>query len=129
MQNDFYNAGYNDALVKMGGMWGTAAKAIGSGLSHVGGWLKGLRAPAAAAAPAAAPAAAAPVGMIGGITRGLNNSFTNFAANPGQTLQQGFANAGKSLVGFGNANTTSGVLGRGALGYGAYRGASGLTRT
>jgi hypothetical protein len=30
-----------------------------------------------------------------------------------------------NTIGMGNANTTSGVLGRGAMGYGVYRGAFG----
>jgi hypothetical protein len=129
MQNEFYKAGYNDALVKMGGF----GSAIAKGLQTAGGWLKGLgtkvpAGPAQMSLPGMAPAAAKPgwfAGKAQGAAQGLGNSFNNLATAPGQTLWQGAGNFGKNMLGMGQANTTSGVLGRGAMGVGLVGGATG----
>jgi hypothetical protein len=132
MQSDFYKAGYDDALEKMA-FWGNIAKGIGTGIATAGKWLKGLgtKAPAAPAQlslPGMAPAATKPGWLASkaqGAAQGLGQSFENLAAAPGQTLWQGAGNFGKNMLGMGQANTTSGVLGRGAMGYGLLRGATG----
>ena len=124
MQNDFYSAGYNDALVKMGGLWGQVAKGIGA----AGKWVGGLGAKMGPVAPAGM-GKAAPTGWLAGkaqgAAQGLGNSMSNLAAAPGQTMLQGAGNFAKNTIGLGKANTTSGVLGRGAMGYGLVRGATG----
>lgn len=124
MQNEFYKAGYNDALVKMGGF----GSAIAKGLQTAGGWLKGMGPKLGPVAPAGV-GKAAPTGWLAGkaqgAAQGLGNSLNNLAAAPGQTLWQGAGNFGKNMLGMGQANTTSGVLGRGAMGVGLVGGATG----
>jgi hypothetical protein len=129
MQNEFYKAGYNDALVKMGGF----GSAIASGLSSAGKWLGNIGTKVKGQAPGMVQqlnaSKSAPLNWIGGkmqgISQGLGNTFTNMAAAPGQTLWQGAGNFGKNMLGMGQANTTSGVLGRGAMGVGLVGGATG----
>lgn len=130
MKSVFYQAGYDEALVKMGG-WGSA---IQKGVSAAGKWISGLGKGTAAAAPAqmslpgmgAAAATKAPgwfAGKAQGAAQGLGQSISNLAAAPGQTLWQGAGNFGKNILGMGNAATTSGVLGRGVMGAGLVGGA------
>lgn len=129
MQSEFYKAGYDDALEKMGGVWSSVA----TGLGNVGKWLGNVGAKVKGQTPgmvqqlnaSKSPALNWMGGKMQGISQGLGNTFTNMAAAPGQTLWQGAGNFGKNMLGMGNAATTSGVLGRGAMGYGLLRGATG----
>lgn len=122
MQSAFYNAGYDAALEKLA--WGF----LGRGAAAAGKWL-GNVGKAPGAVQSMTSSVSKPMSWIGGkmqgASQGLGNSFNNFAAAPGQTLWQGAGNFAKNTIGMGNANTTSGVLGRGAMGYGVYRGAFG----
>jgi hypothetical protein len=122
MKSVFYQAGYDEALVKMGG-WGSA---IQKGVSAAGKWIGNLGAKMGPIAPAGV-GKAAPTGWLAGkaqgAAQGLGQSISNLAAAPGQTLWQGAGNFGKNMLGMGNAATTSGVLGRGAMGAGLVGGA------
>jgi hypothetical protein len=124
MKSVFYQAGYDEALVKMGG-WGSA---IQKGVSAAGKWIGNLGAKMGPVAPAGV-GKAAPTGWLAGkaqgAAQGLGQSISNLAAAPGQTLWQGAGNFGKNMLGMGNAATTSGVLGRGAMGVGLVGGATG----
>ena len=127
MQSDFYNAGYDAALEKLAwGFLGRGAAAAGKWLGNVGTKVRG-KDPGIVHQlnKTDSPALNWIGGKMQGAAQGLGNSFTNFAAAPGQTLWQGAGNFAKNTIGMGNANTTSGVLGRGAMGYGVYRGAFG----
>lgn len=127
MQSDFYKAGYEDAMQKL------AWAALGKGLASMGKWLGNVGTKVRGQAPgmvqqmnkADSPALNWMGGKMQGIAQGLGNTFTNMAAAPGKTLWQGAGNFGKNVLGMGNAATTSGVLGRGAMGYGLLRGATG----
>jgi hypothetical protein len=122
MQSEFYKAGYDAAMEKL------AWAALGKGLASAGKWLSSFGTKAGPIAPAGV-GKAAPTGWLAGKAQGamsgLGESVSNLAAAPGKTLWQGAGNFGKNMLGMGQANTTSGVLGRGAMGYGLLRGATG----
>jgi len=127
MQSEFYKAGYDETMEKLAGPFGALGGMIGKGLSRAGGFL-GRLGGETGALKGMAGSASKPVGWLGGklqgAAQGLGQSFSNLATAPGQTLMRGAGNFGKNMIGMGNAATTSGVLGRGAMGYGLLRGAT-----
>jgi len=127
MQSEFYKAGYDAALEKIA-IWGQVAGALGRGATAASKWLGGVGANQGAV-KGMMSSASKPMNWVGGkmqgAAQGLSQSFGNLAAAPGKTLWQGAGNFGKNMLGMGNAATTSGVLGRGAMGYGLLRGATG----
>jgi len=128
MQSEFYKAGYDETMEKLAGPFGAVGGMIGRGLKYMGSGLRGVGRGEGSAVGKMVGSESAPMSWLGGkvqgAARGLGQSFTNLGKNPGQTLWQGAGNFGKNMIGMGNAATTSGVLGRGAMGYGLLRGAT-----
>jgi len=131
MQSEFYKAGYDETMQKLAGPLGVIGGMLGKGISRAGGWL-GRMGGSSGALKGMASSTNKTIGWLGGklqgAARGLGNTAGNLSSAPGQTLWQGAGNFGKNMLGMGNAATTSGVLGRGAMGYGLYRGMTGGPR-
>lgn len=122
MQSEFYKAGYDATMQKLAG----PAGAVGGMIGRAGAWLGGFAPKMGPHLKGQAPGWLA--GKAQAAAGGLGKSLSNLASAPGQTLWQGAGNFGKNMLGMGNAATTSGVLGRGAMGYGLYRGMTGGPR-
>jgi len=123
MQSEFYKAGYDETMEKLAGPFGAVGGMIGRGVARAGEWLGSFAPKMGPFAKGQAPGWLA--GKAQSAAGGLGKSLSNLASAPGQTLWQGAGNFGKGMVGMGNAATTSGVLGRGAMvgagGYGLSR--------